>query len=104
MTASARITIKEWETRDPEKDTTLEGLSLPSDRSVQALVHKLSTESILELTELRGGLRVRSFSFVGSIRIGNFEITIVPKIDHVTLLNLLRYAYGFRKLRLFAET
>lgn len=56
------------------------------------------------VTELRAGLMVRSFAHVGKVRLGDMEITVLPKLNQTSLLNLLRYAYGFRKLRLLADT
>jgi 5-methylcytosine-specific restriction enzyme subunit McrC len=58
---------------------------------------------MLEVTELRSGLLVRSFSYVGRVRLGDLEVTVVPKLDQSSLLNLLRYAYGFRKLKRLPE-
>jgi 5-methylcytosine-specific restriction enzyme subunit McrC len=55
---------------------------------------------MLEVTELRSGLLVRSFSHVGRVRLGDLEVTVVPKLNQSSLLNLLRYAYGFRRLTL----
>jgi 5-methylcytosine-specific restriction enzyme subunit McrC len=52
---------------------------------------------------LRSGLEIRSFSHVGRIRLGGIEVRIVPKLPQPTLLNLLRYAFGFRHLRLFDD-
>ena len=53
---------------------------------------------MLEIQELRTGLSVRSTSFVGRVRLGQVEITVVPKLASDTLLTLLRYAYGLRDL------
>jgi 5-methylcytosine-specific restriction enzyme subunit McrC len=58
---------------------------------------------MLEITELRAGLSIRSFSYVGRVRVGDLTITVRPKLDRTSLLTLLRYAYGFRKLHLLPE-
>ena len=47
---------------------------------------------------------MRSTSFVGRVRLGEIEITVVPKLPTNALLKLLRYAYGLRDLRLFPAT
>lgn len=104
MTESAiHVVVKEWDTRNPEVGSGLEGMALTGGKAIQTLVGTLSKESMLDVTELRTGLRIQTFSYVGRIQLGNVEITIHPKIEHGTLLNLLRYAYGFRKLRLFTD-
>jgi 5-methylcytosine-specific restriction enzyme subunit McrC len=59
---------------------------------------------MLEVLELRTGLSVRSTSFVGRVRLGEVEITVVPKLGSDALLTLLRYAYGLRNLHLLPAT
>ena len=97
------IRMAEWETRTPEPGSALEGLAL-SGSADRAVVGELAKAGLLEVTELRAGLIVRSFSHVGKVRLGGIEISVLPKLNQTSLLNLLRYAYGFRKLRLLAES
>ena len=52
--------------------------------------------------ELRNGISISSFSYVGKIELGPLEITIKPKITGMPLLRLLRYAYNLRDLKLFS--
>jgi len=59
---------------------------------------------MLEVLELRNGLTVRSTSFVGRVRLGEIDVTVVPKLPSDSLLKLLRYAYGLRDLRLLPST
>src|SRR5262249_51099785 len=96
------ITLTEWETRRPEPGSGLEGLCL--GRSVErTLASELGEAGLLEVTELPAGLMVRSFSHVREVPIRDLEITALPKLARAALLNLLRYAYGFRRLRLLPE-
>lgn len=92
------ITLSEWESRDPGDSPELAGKSLDNTPNAQLLIEELSRSRKLEVRELRSGLAIRAFSFVGRVRIGNLEITVAPKLPHSSLLNLLRYAYGFRQL------
>ena len=92
------ITLREWESRDPDDSPELAGQSLDNSPDARQMLGELSRSRKLELTELRSGLAIRAFSFVGRVRVGNLEITVVPKLRHSSLLNLLRYAYGFRHL------
>jgi 5-methylcytosine-specific restriction enzyme subunit McrC len=89
------VSLYEWETREIPKET-LDGPS-------QIVASHLAQSGLLELTELRHGLRVRSFSHIGRVRVGGLDIVVRPKIAGVPLLNLLRYAYGFRRLKLFDD-
>ncbi len=97
------LVLTEWECRSPKNDPRLAGRSFGST-STARMASELSQRGLLELTELRTGLEVRARSHVGTVRLGDLTVTIRPKLNQSSLLNLLRYAYGFRKLRLFDET
>lgn len=97
------LSLTEWECHSPENDPRLAGWSFGS-ASAARLASELSQQGLLELTELRTGLEVRARSHVGTVRLGDLTVSIRPKLNQSSLLNLLRYAYGFRKLRLFDET
>lgn len=98
------VTLSEWENCDPESNCILEGVFLKDDPAVQKIAQDLSESRMLEISELRGGLSIKSFSYVGRVKLGDIEVTIRPKIEDAPLLQLLRYAYGLRNLRLFAPT
>ncbi|WDQ14565.1 McrC family protein [Rhodopirellula sp. P2] len=57
----------------------------------------------LQLADLRDGLQIKALSHVGRLRLGNLTITVLPKLPGTSLLNLLRYAFGFRKLHLLCD-
>jgi 5-methylcytosine-specific restriction enzyme subunit McrC len=94
--------MAEWETRRPEPGRDLDGVFFqsPEDR---ATALRLANRKLLAVTELRTGLMIESFSYVGKVQFGHIEITVRPKIESSSLMNLLRYAYGFRKLKLLPE-
>ncbi len=100
--APTAVVIREWTTRRPDPRSGLEGLAFANNQD-RVLAEELGKSGLLEVTELRAGLMIRSFSYVGTVRLGAIEITVLPKIDRASLLNLLRYAYGFRNLRLLPE-
>lgn len=100
--AAVGITMKEWESRGPNLDDRLAGRILDGTAE-RSLAEKLAHAGMLKVTELRTGLIVQSFSHVGRLRLGSVEITVQPKLEQASLLNLLRYAYGFRKLRLISN-
>jgi len=102
MVAPTSITLSEWEERSPDSDERLSSLVL--DAQARQLAEDLSGAMMLDVTELRTGISVQAYSHVGKIHLGDLEITILPKLKQASLLNLLRYAYGFRKLRLFSES
>ena len=99
MTGSS-IILSEWQTLRPEDCDALRNRNL--DQSA-AVAEKLTESRLLGLTELRSGLEVKAFSHVGRVRIGDLDVTVLPKIPGSSLLRLLRYAYGFRRLRLISE-
>ncbi len=97
------IELKEHESRSPEKGSELEGLFLPSDDSVAELVEFLTRTGKLEILQLRNGLRIKTSSHVGAIRLGDVKIAIRPKIDGQPFMNLLGYAYEIRDLGLYSS-
>ena len=102
--STVSLRLAEWQTVSPVPGSPTEHVTLGSDPSVLDLARRLSETGILEVLELRHGLIVRSTSFVGRVRLGEIDITVVPKLPTNALLKLLRYAYGLRDLRLFPST
>ena len=98
------ITLSEWETIGPNESGELVGQFLDQSEAVQSVATSLANSRLLQLTELRKGLEVKAFSHVGRIRIGALNITVLPKLRGASLLKLLRYAYGFRRLNLISDT
>jgi 5-methylcytosine-specific restriction enzyme subunit McrC len=98
------IDLCEWETKSPSGCPDLVNRFLDPSPSVRAVVKTLDEGSLVGLTELRNGLEVRATSHVGRVRVGNLSITIRPKLKGLSLLNLLRYAYGFRRLNIISES
>jgi len=83
------VRLAEWETVLPTSGSPTEGVGLGDDPSVRDLARRLSESRMLDVQELRTGLSVRSTSFVGRVRLGGVEITVVPKLRSETLLTLL---------------
>jgi 5-methylcytosine-specific restriction enzyme subunit McrC len=98
------IRLAEWQTISPGPGSPTDGVNLGNDPSVRGLAQRLSETGMLEILELRTGLSVRSTSFVGRVRLGQIDITVVPKLRPETMLTLLRYAYGLRNLHLLPAT
>lgn len=98
------ITLSEWETIGPNESVELVGQFLDQSEAVHSVATNLVNSRLLQLTELRKGLEVKAFSHVGRIRIGSLNITVLPKLRGASLLKLLRYAYGFRRLNLISDT
>jgi len=95
------VNLLEWEICSPEPGTELEGIFLDASRKTQDQAKYLTESGKLEILELSKGISIRSTSYVGSISLGNIRVNIRPKISGTPFLNLLRYAYGLRKLDLF---
>jgi 5-methylcytosine-specific restriction enzyme subunit McrC len=72
---------------------------IPEDRAV---LEKLSAsaDDRVQIEELRQGLRVRTRSWVGVVRLPTVEIRIMPKVtgDQLGLVRLLDYASGLDAL------
>jgi len=96
------VTLLEWQTLEPTPGSPLAGLEFdkPATRRV---AEELTKSGKIEILELRQGLAVRSTSYVGSIKLGQIRLTILPKVAAKPLLTLLRYAYDLRRLTLFSS-
>ena len=105
MTAAlTSITLSEWETLGPENSSDLAGRFLDASPGTRHVVERLTDSNLLGISELRRGLQIKAYSHVGRIRIGDLNITILPKIKGTSLLSLVRYAYGFRRLNLISDS
>jgi 5-methylcytosine-specific restriction enzyme subunit McrC len=91
---------QEWRTYTPESASILAGRDL-GDVAARRLAAELTMAGRLKVLELRDGLQIETTSYVGTVRLGNLELTIQPKLQGLPLVNLLRYAYGLRNLKLF---
>ena len=71
----------------------------PEDRAVVAQL-SVAAEGRLQIEELRRGLRVRTRSWVGVVRLPTVEIRIAPKVtdDRLGLVRLLEYTSGLDAL------
>jgi 5-methylcytosine-specific restriction enzyme subunit McrC len=96
-----RISLFEWETARPVANSVLAGQSFVGHSASRTLADQLTALNQLTVFEMARGLELRATSFVGRVRLGDVEITIHPKITGAPLLNLFRYAYGLRDLRLY---
>lgn len=98
---TVEVHLKEWQEVGPNA-SALSGLSF-ADGSSQRLAEQLTRANVLEVEELRTGLRVRARAHVGRVRIDPLTITVEPKIASTDLLELLRYAYRLPPLRHFGS-
>ena len=101
MTAShTSITLMEWETCGPDDCEALAGRFLDASARTREIVRLLEVSRVLGIRELRGGLELQAFAHVGHVAVGDLSVTVLPKIPGRSLLNLVRYAHGFRRLSL----
>ena len=98
------ITLSEWETKGPAGCDELSGRFLDDTDVSKSVASTLAKSRLLDLTELRTGLKVKAYSHVGRIRIGDLNVTVLPKLRGSSMMGLLRYAYGFRRLNLISDT
>jgi 5-methylcytosine-specific restriction enzyme subunit McrC len=90
------VELVEWQSKE------YAGLFL-DDEKARETADLLTKRKILEVLELRTGLSFKPTSFVGRVKLGPVQITVRPKISGVPFLNLLRFAYGLRKLKLYSQ-
>jgi 5-methylcytosine-specific restriction enzyme subunit McrC len=94
------VRLREWQRQGPgDSEGLLAGVTLGDDAQ-RDRARRLTEERVLAITELRAGIDIRSFAYVGRIQLGDLVITVEPKLAAEHFLALLRYAYGLRNLRL----
>lgn len=95
------VRLREWEVARPDREDRygLRGVWLEHDKD-RTLAAQLTRAGMLEVTELKDGLSVRALAHVGRVQLGRVVVTVEPKVAPDDLLDLLRYAYGLRNLRL----
>lgn len=98
------ITLSEWETLNPANCPELVGKYFDESAGVRRVIDDVNSRRMMNLTELKDGVSISSYSHVGRIRLGNLNITVLPKINSTSLLRLLRYAFGFRQLKLLSTS
>lgn len=91
--------MQEWESIDPESDPRLRNLNLTNNASMIQLLR-----GQVDITQLHNGLAIQTNSYVGRVDVGPLSLTILPKVQKDTLLNLVRYAFRLRQLTTVAET
>ncbi len=97
------VDLQEWSQRTAtDKGSPLARIFLEG-ADARILAQKLTSSGMLDIRELREGLSISSTSYVGRIALGNLLITVQPKITGMSLVRLLRYAYGLRDLKISAE-
>ena len=91
------INIKEWE--EKRLPYIYQDKKIVFDDEAQNTIQSLHKKNIIEIYELKDELLIKTFSYVGSLKIGNLQINITPKIDSMPLFNLLKYAYSFKDIQ-----
>jgi 5-methylcytosine-specific restriction enzyme subunit McrC len=96
MKMNEAILLREWQTVGPADDSRL--ASLPSLSPEEAAhVAALGRSGRIEILEVRGGLRISTRSYVGSVRLGQTTVHIRPKLVELSptaMATFLRYALG----------
>jgi 5-methylcytosine-specific restriction enzyme subunit McrC len=103
MNEQTRITLNEWESCEPAEGNLLYRISLDSSKARET-AKKLSRSGCIKILNLQEGLSISTTSYVGTISLGNVTITIMPKLQGIPLIKLLRYAYGMHDLNLMDRT
>lgn len=92
------LQVHEWSSATPDTHPQLAGLSLGNDRAAMKLARQLALQGVVEVTELRAGLRVETTSYVGRVAIGPLQISILPKIAWQRWIGLFSFALRLRGL------
>ena len=64
------------------------------DNSDYDLINKLEEERKLKINRLTEGIEIKTYSYVGTIRLSNFQVIIKPKIEYIYLAKMISYSYN----------
>lgn len=103
MSAKDEVALLEWETATPDRWPVLKDRGLSRQGAGIRAAKALSDSGRLEVLELAQGFELRATSWVGRVTLDDLTVTIQPKIPQMPLLNLMRYAYGLRDLKLIGD-
>ncbi|HBG00385.1 MAG TPA: hypothetical protein DDW87_02260, partial [Firmicutes bacterium] len=78
------VKLREWEELLPEKDSPL-FQRFVDDPASKILVEELNGRGIINVSELRSGLKIVTNSHVGSVQIGDIQLSVAPKIEGMPL-------------------
>lgn len=98
------LLLPEWTAASPVTHSILTGFSFEDDEAARQTAQMLTKDGQIILYEFASGLEIHTTSFVGSVQLGRLSITIAPKIDNLSLMRLLRFAYNLRDLKIFDPT
>lgn len=101
------IDLEEWKEASFETHPQLAHVHLPQDaatlRLIEVLTQRRRALAIpLKINQLHQGLKLEATSCVGRVALGDFQVTIRPKIAMFPLLRLMRYAYMLNDTDLFS--
>ena len=88
------VDLLEWQRATPQSHAELRNLDLNLGPRERAILARLDQQPMVRVQELRGGVAVRTTSFVGSIRTGPLVVRISPKLKGPPFSALLGYAVG----------
>jgi 5-methylcytosine-specific restriction enzyme subunit McrC len=95
------VRMPEWSSVGPETPEIgglLRGLSFDGYPRARSQAAKLARAGVVDVMEGRHGLHVGSRSFIGRLRLGPLDLTVVPKIEWDRWLVLVTFALRLRGL------
>lgn len=92
------IVMQEWQTLTPNTEENLLKFFVSDDPRAKAIYEHIG--DAITFDEGRYGTSISTSSYIGRLQLGELELTIRPKIQMHSLLNLLCYAYNLRDLHL----
>lgn len=95
------VRMSEWSSVDPDSQgigAALRGLSFDAYPLAARKAAELRQSRVLTITEGRHGLAIQTSSYIGRLRLGPLDLTIVPKISWDRWLVLVTFAFRLRGL------
>ncbi|MFW5981169.1 MAG: McrC family protein [bacterium] len=94
------IYIPEWTTLSPDDIQKRYGIRKLSAEDLN-IVNSLETQRKISIRQLSDGIEINTTSYVGLIKLSNFQIVITPKINKLQLAQMISFTYGLEHIDYF---
>ena len=98
------INLSEWQVADPASHPVLDEVHPDASPARLSLIQSVNQAGWLQIEDVRRGIKIETFSWVGRIDLAGLRLHVLPKLGHRHLPQLLRYAYSLHDLQLFRPT
>ncbi|MFW6029641.1 MAG: McrC family protein [Halanaerobiales bacterium] len=103
LNKSKKIYISEWTKVKTYEIKRKYGVEKIDERDFD-FVSQLDRQGKISIKQLSNGIELESYSYVGVIKLTNFQIIIMPKIEKIQLARMISFAYNLDSIHLYEDS